>query len=82
MARATAEGTTDARLFFHAAAIAAKAGDKSEGQHWLDQALPLKHLLLPSERGHLMRVAATLKAAQAGAAQSASFGNSDAIRLN
>ena len=58
MQLALAEGTADARLFFHAAVIAAKAGKIEEAGRWLTKAIALKTLLLPSE---LKRLEATAK---------------------
>jgi hypothetical protein len=53
MDRALAEGTQDARLFYHAAQIAAHAGQPEDARRFQDQAFALKHLLLPSERERL-----------------------------
>ena len=50
MALALAEGTQDARLFFHAAMIAHRAGDDGGAQQFAARAERLQHLLLPSER--------------------------------
>jgi tetratricopeptide (TPR) repeat protein len=52
--RALAEGTQDARLYFHAAVIAAKSGQKSEAQRWFDRASGGLHLLMPSEQAQLI----------------------------
>jgi predicted trehalose synthase len=52
--KALAEGTKDARLFFHATAIAAKAGAKAEAQQWFERTVPLLALLLPSEQQQLL----------------------------
>ena len=49
MARALAEGTDDARLWFHATVIAARAGQHEEADEWLVKAASLASLLLPSE---------------------------------
>ncbi|MDQ6913326.1 MAG: hypothetical protein M3128_10680 [Verrucomicrobiota bacterium] len=48
--QAVSEETKDARLFYHAGAIAAAAGAKSEALDFLHQAHALEQMLLPSER--------------------------------
>lgn len=53
MGRALAEGTQDARLFWHAAVIAAAAGEADEAQSWKQKATALEQTLLPSERNRL-----------------------------
>jgi tetratricopeptide (TPR) repeat protein len=58
MQRAMAEGTQDARLFFHAGIIASQAGHSADAERWLRKASELSHLLLPSERNELQNVAA------------------------
>ena len=58
MQRALAEGTQDARLFFHAGIIASQAGQSADAERWLRKASELSHLLLPSERNQLQTVAA------------------------
>ena len=58
MQRALAEGTQDARLFFHAAIIASEAGHAADAERWLCKASELSHLLLPSERRELQSAAA------------------------
>src|SRR5262249_50097054 len=55
--RALAEGTQDARLFFHAAIIASQAGQSADAERWLRKAGELSHLLLPSERDELQNAA-------------------------
>jgi Flp pilus assembly protein TadD len=70
MDRALAEGTRDARLFFHAAVIAGKAGRTADAESWLSQAAPLMPLLLPSERERLLAAAKELNAAEEQAMQS------------
>jgi tetratricopeptide (TPR) repeat protein len=55
MQRALAEGTEDARLFFHAAIIASQTGRTADAERWLRRASDLSHLLLPSERNELCR---------------------------
>jgi tetratricopeptide (TPR) repeat protein len=54
--RALAEGTQDARLFFHAGIIASQAGHSADAERWLRKASELSHLLLPSERHELQTV--------------------------
>jgi tetratricopeptide (TPR) repeat protein len=56
MQRALAEGTQDARLFFHAGTIALQAGQSAEAERWLRKARELSDLLLPSERNELQNV--------------------------
>lgn len=51
--KALAEGTQDARLFFHAAFIAAKCGHDAEAREWYALAAAMPHQLLPSERARL-----------------------------
>jgi tetratricopeptide (TPR) repeat protein len=58
MQRALAEGTQDARLFFHAGIIASQAGHSADAEGWLRKASELSHLLLPSERNELQNAAA------------------------
>jgi len=58
MQRALAEGTQDARLFFHAGIIASQAGQSADAGRWFRKASELSHLLLPSERNELQNVAA------------------------
>jgi tetratricopeptide (TPR) repeat protein len=58
MQRALAEGTQDARLLFHAGVIASQAGHSADAERWLRKASELSHLLLPSERNELQKVAA------------------------
>jgi tetratricopeptide (TPR) repeat protein len=55
---ALAEGTQDARLFFHAAVIASQAGHAADAARWLGKASALSQLLLPSERNELQKAAA------------------------
>jgi len=59
MQRALAEGTRDARLFFHAGIIASQAGHSADAERWLRKASELSHLLLPSERNELQNAAAS-----------------------
>ena len=60
MQSALAEGTKDGRLYFHAAAIAAKAGHTDEAQAWLGKANGMAQTLLPSEQRQLVQTAAQL----------------------
>lgn len=53
MRLAVAEGTSDARLFYHAGSIASLDGDRLEAKKWLVRADRLKQMLLPSERDRL-----------------------------
>jgi tetratricopeptide (TPR) repeat protein len=50
MTRALAEGTKDARLFYHAGVIAASRGQLTEARRWLREALAVRQMLLPSEQ--------------------------------
>jgi tetratricopeptide (TPR) repeat protein len=52
-ARALAEGTQDARLFYHAGVIAAAVDQPAAAARWFAQATALRQMLLPSERQHL-----------------------------
>ncbi|MDD5200511.1 MAG: tetratricopeptide repeat protein [Terrimicrobiaceae bacterium] len=60
---AVAEATEDGRLFFHAAVIAARAGQTQEAQDWMARAAELKHLLLPSERTQLDQLEGRMQSA-------------------
>src|SRR5207249_2108985 len=53
MALALAEGTQDARLFFHATIIAQRSGQDSNARIHAQNAANLQRLLLPSERAQL-----------------------------
>jgi Flp pilus assembly protein TadD len=57
MMLALAEGTQDARLFYHAALIAARSHRLTEARAWFDQAAAHLHFLLPSEREDLLLAA-------------------------
>ena len=57
MEKALAEGTRDARLFFHAAVIAAKARQPENARRWYEKATDDIQLLLPSERQQLQAAA-------------------------
>jgi len=56
MQSALATGTQDARLFFHAALIAAKSGQPARAREYSKQALALQMVLLPSEKEQLRRL--------------------------
>jgi hypothetical protein len=68
MQRALAEGTQDARLFFHAGIIASQAGHPSDAERWWRKASELSQLLLPSERNELQNVVAGVAEKKASAA--------------
>ncbi|MDT7540343.1 MAG: hypothetical protein QOE33_247 [Acidobacteriota bacterium] len=57
--RSLAEGTKDARLFYHAGAIARAAGDEREARRLLALATSLQQTLLPSERDDLAKLNAS-----------------------
>jgi tetratricopeptide (TPR) repeat protein len=59
--KALAEGTQDARLFYHAGCIALVAGDEAEAEKSLVLSSRIKQMLLPSERDDLEREFAILK---------------------
>jgi tetratricopeptide (TPR) repeat protein len=61
---ALAQGTRDARLFFHAAAIAWKSGDPELAGRRMNEAAALSAMLLPSERQLLHRLAAEIAASR------------------
>jgi tetratricopeptide (TPR) repeat protein len=50
MAEALAAGTPDARLYYHAAVIASRAGAEAEAARQRSRAAELGHMLLPSQR--------------------------------
>ncbi len=56
MQRALAEGTQDARLFFHAASIAARFNRPDEARRYFKKANEFQNLLLPSEKEQLRRL--------------------------
>ena len=51
--QALSEGTTDARLYFHAGVIAALNNDTTRARRWLQAAAAMQQMLLPSERVQL-----------------------------
>jgi tetratricopeptide (TPR) repeat protein len=61
MRRALAEGTADARLFYHAGVIAAAGHHRADAQRWLGKADAIRQMLLPSERAELARLLVTEK---------------------
>ena len=54
--QAMAEGTDDARLYFHAAMIASRAGAVEEAQELFVTAAAMQDLLLPSEQALLLKL--------------------------
>lgn len=56
---ALAEGTRDARLWFHAGIIHAQAGQADESRRWLQQAEQARAQLLPGERALLREALAS-----------------------
>jgi tetratricopeptide (TPR) repeat protein len=57
MTKALAEGTQDARLFFHAAVIAAAVGEETEARRFSRLAWSFSAMLYPSEIAQLSRIA-------------------------
>jgi tetratricopeptide (TPR) repeat protein len=57
MTKALAEGTQDARLFFHAAAINDAVGNKDESVRYSHLAWEVRQMLFPSELEQLRRIA-------------------------
>lgn len=51
--RALAEGTPDARLYYHAGTIARRAAQHGEASTWLNEARAHEGMLLPSQRARL-----------------------------
>jgi tetratricopeptide (TPR) repeat protein len=68
MSRALAEGTQDARLFFHAAVVAARSGNEAEAKEWAKKSQAIGQMLLPSERRELQALASQLGPASDSAA--------------
>jgi tetratricopeptide (TPR) repeat protein len=60
MKRALAEGTEDARLFYHAGVIASARGERAAARRWLRKAQAAQQMLLPSEREDLIQQLANL----------------------
>ncbi len=69
--RALADGTADARLFYHAGVIAAGANDRAGARRWLGKAAAIRQMLLPSERAELAK---SLNAAKTGSSGSPKAG--------
>jgi tetratricopeptide (TPR) repeat protein len=59
--QALEEGTKDARLFYHAGVIAARAGQPAEARRWLRRSASIAQMLLPSEKEGLASELAALK---------------------
>jgi tetratricopeptide (TPR) repeat protein len=78
MRYALAEGTRDARVFYHAGLIARMTGDEAGARRWLGQASHIRQMLLPSERE---RLAAELAAVQRGAPSARAGSRAPAARL-
>jgi hypothetical protein len=66
---ALAEGTPDARLFFHAAVIESRLGRFEEAQHWFTCAAARHDLLLPSEQVLLFKLPDSFTASSAVAGE-------------
>ena len=64
MRHALAEGTVDARLFYHAGKIAVATEDKAEAVQWFLRASAIQQMLLPSERADLKREMAGVQTSQ------------------
>ncbi len=60
MSRALSHRTQDARLYFHAAIIARKAGKLAEAHDWLKKANAFESMLLPSEAAQLRAAASSM----------------------
>jgi tetratricopeptide (TPR) repeat protein len=60
MQLALAQGTRDARLFYHAGVIAGMVGHKHEAERWFEKAREIRQMLLPAERERLTRQLAAL----------------------
>jgi tetratricopeptide (TPR) repeat protein len=58
---ALAQGTEDARLFYHAGLIALSLEHFQEAEEWLTKAIAIQQMLMPSERRRLNKEFATLK---------------------
>lgn len=56
MKQSLATGTADARLYLHAAVLAAKANQPTEARQFLKRALAIRHTLLPSELNQLRQL--------------------------
>jgi tetratricopeptide (TPR) repeat protein len=60
MQKALAEGTRDARMFFHATVIASRAGHADEAAQWFGKTAGMMPLLLPSEQKQFQQAAVQL----------------------
>jgi tetratricopeptide (TPR) repeat protein len=65
MQRALAEGTQDARLYYHAGVIAAATNKPKDAIQWLVKADAIKQMLLPSEKDGLRREISAVQSANA-----------------
>ncbi len=70
--RALAEGTKDARLFFHAAVIESRAGHSEQAEHWFTRAVAMNELL-PSERSLLLKLPDSFAAISTNADETSSL---------
>ena len=59
--KSLAEGTQDARLFYHAGCIAMDGGRRAEATSLFSRADAIKQMLFPSERSDLTQQFAALK---------------------
>ncbi|HWD18598.1 MAG TPA: tetratricopeptide repeat protein [Verrucomicrobiae bacterium] len=75
MHKALAEGTQDARLFFHAAAIAQALGQSADAERYTSAALKFKTMLFPSEENQLLQIAARQSSVKKMSALSATYPN-------
>ena len=55
MKKALAEGTQDARLFYHGGIISEEVGKLKEGKRWFTKTVSIRQMLLPSERDRLAK---------------------------
>lgn len=79
IAKALAEGTSDARLFFHAGIINAAVGEREAAQDFFKKSFESRHLLWPSERNQLEKAMSEIAgSSQAGQKETAWLNNSAA----
>ncbi len=78
--RALAEGTEDARLFYHAGVIAAASGENEEAERWLDKATAIRQMLLPSERAQLDKESVALQSQRSALASELSVRQEQSTR--
>jgi tetratricopeptide (TPR) repeat protein len=71
MRRALAEGTADARLYYHAGVIAAGVNDRAAARRWLGKAAAIRQMLLPSERASLAKLLTAVKVGSSGSPKAA-----------